>query len=1544
MAKATKKTASKATAKKTTKKTTKKTIQKTTAASKATKKVTKAPAKKEVKKTTRAAPVRKKVKSKGLTAKELETRIFELYKKEKSDAEIFHETSLLLKQSVGHAFFYLFQNFSVDPDGMDLRLIGANETDLSYYVTLEEMSKQAGFELAESFVKSVNGTPGLLETPDELPLYGIEKDKLSFLEDIKASSVILVPLLGAGEVYLGAAICCVQEPTPHYSENDAEVAGAVTAPLREILLKRNLLVHQSGFKTALAREEKRLKDLQKEREEERTRLESEIGALNEKHASELSRLNQEKESAIQSNRTELEEQKLNEVNELKTNHEARLKELADLLENQSQDTARLKQEREADVARLQKEKEEETARLKQEREADVARLQKEKENEITALKAERDSQLADLQKERTEEVTRLKQEKESEITSLKEDRDAEIARLKQEGEDKELAWLEAEDVHKSKLSEIERRGRNEATRLTEENRRIVEDLKNTHEREKIALQAAKRDETNNLTGELQTLREKHARELQTRENEYTQTLNAKTGGLKASMDKQSAEFKSLLEEKERAHASKLQSLEQKLESTRQNLTQDLSGEKNRALASLKDEHENELLETLEKHDNETKKLNDIISNLKNELEGVRGENSRAQDDFEQKSRTHAQQLIQAREEREQAEQEKEKSHKSAMEALREDQRRERERLQASLDQKFQTAEAKYTQELNSLKSNLDSQDRSSRELNKTIGELRDKLSHREGDIRDHLASIDKLNQEIKTREKNLNASEERARQNENELRKEIQELGGHLSQEKSGREKENKEHQDLFNEISRELEEANKTIQDYKSSYEETRNTYERKLKASEEKLQGLKETLEKERITNNKKTVELNARIEGSRRQLQQKETDLLEQIHHLNQSLENKTREVERLSKKLPELEEELRVQLSHSETQKQALEKLQNEHKNLFEVKTSLDEQLTRLQKQSQEERALSREEARNKEEEYGRELESIEKRLGDTDSKLKGAETRIVSLQRELDSFRTRSEKLAEDLDRALKKEKELQKNIQDHKDMETELNKELDNLSNQLGQVRLELKEAGETEKDLKNQIGIQREREARLEQAIASQEEEKRNLKNKIANRDEEASELKRAIDGHLNSISELKSELAELYGKEKKLIEELNVTLARERGSKETGALLAGITNAISNISGLPEKLQFLKRHVNPGVEFERVLLYSLMDEEHLKFEDGFWNESSLTRFKNLRIPMRETPFGQSIASGKPQHLGVQKNIKMPDLPELLVQEINALKDTEENWPDHKDDNTSAYILVPLREADKVIGLITFASSDNSLINEDKIRLMEQISPLIAASLRYEQNKEELSHYRSTQGYSDHVSSYLEGRFFESIRKMGQVVDDLPRIREPELPESILADIESLSRLPIPGRNGERTGDEFKRWLEELGRRAETGTGISLKLDIHDQGVDALREHIGPSFRNLFWISKEAVDNVIQHSQANNLEITLDQTPDEILFRITDDGEGLVRTAGTDTPRNGAGLKAIKNLTANTGGKITFGRAANGYGLSVNIIWSMKYKDSMAG
>lgn len=108
---------------------------------------------------------------------------------------------------------------------------------------------------------------------------------------------------------------------------------------------------------------------------------------------------------------------------------------------------------------------------------------------------------------------------------------------------------------------------------------------------------------------------------------------------------------------------------------------------------------------------------------------------------------------------------------------------------------------------------------------------------------------------------------------------------------------------------------------------------------------------------------------------------------------------------------------------------------------------------------------------------------------------------------------------------------------------------------------------------------------------------------------------------------------------------------------------------------------------------------------------------------------------------------------------------------------------------------------------------------------------------------------------------------------------------------------------------------LERLGEQTRETTGLRVEVDVPSDG----RAVPTPVETALLRIAQGAMANVIQHAQAERVDLTLTRLDDEIILDVVDDGVGF--DAETLTTRDGAsrsfGLAAMQERAADLGGRV---------------------------
>ena len=735
--------------------------------------------------------------------------------------------------------------------------------------------------------------------------------------------------------------------------------------------------------------------------------------------------------------------------------------------------------------------------------------------------------------------------------------------------------------------------------------------------------------------------------------------------------------------------------------------------------------------------------------------------------------------------------------------------------------------------------------------------------------------------------------------------------------------------------LGAELAETRKHLEDYRSTYEETKSSFQRQVSQADHKHEELKQILEKERREADKERSQLQTRVEELGVAMQQRETHLLGERHRISEQLAAREKELGRANSRLPELEEQVRGLTRKLQLAEDSREKNQNLLGSVTAEKEELTQKVRRLERDLEREAARLTEETAEHEEAIARQRAEAETAVADLKARTSAAENRALAVTRDLETTRTELERQRVELREARRELETATTLLAERAQTIEKVQAESGHQRSQMEKLSGELDEARTVEQDLRSQIGIHRDRETRLEQTIASMREQEHTLKSQASAFQERIRELERNADTQLETIGNLTGELNEEVARVKKLEEELKSALARERGSRESGNLIAHITNAISNISGLSPKLDFLRKRGLPERVFDRVLLFSLIDDDSLRFEDGYQDDENLAEYRGFRISLRDTIFGQAVASG---HAAVQSfDAKSTPHPDLAGPLIDLLQHVEGPAP------VRSLVFVPLREAEHVVGLLSFASCSGDEPDASRVELLQQIGPLIAVSLRFEQNRAELEREHLVRGYADNVNRYFEGRFVKTVRRLHRLADGLGTVAakaQEELSPELLTDVQLYARAVVPAVDRADGPADFTAWLRNLSTRAEQEAGLSTTGGIEDAAVALLHRRLGSGFHNLFWIAEEAVENVIRHSKAKQLKLVVEEQAGCLAFCIIDDGDGLMRTAGTLEPSGGTGLAAIRNLLGNCGGLLEFGKDENGYGLAIRMTWPLSYRE----
>ncbi|MFE7791170.1 sensor histidine kinase [Streptomyces sp. NPDC057460] len=148
------------------------------------------------------------------------------------------------------------------------------------------------------------------------------------------------------------------------------------------------------------------------------------------------------------------------------------------------------------------------------------------------------------------------------------------------------------------------------------------------------------------------------------------------------------------------------------------------------------------------------------------------------------------------------------------------------------------------------------------------------------------------------------------------------------------------------------------------------------------------------------------------------------------------------------------------------------------------------------------------------------------------------------------------------------------------------------------------------------------------------------------------------------------------------------------------------------------------------------------------------------------------------------------------------------------------------------------------------------------------------------------------------------------------------------VADIESVGRQALTEIREAVTGYREGSLATELDRARSALTAAGIEPVVRRSGPP-----LAPQAEALLgWVVREAVTNVVRHSDATTCSFTVDGTAERVRLTVTDDGRG----QGAEPPAPGIGGTGLKGLTerlAAAGGSLTAGPGPDGgFGVTAEL------------
>jgi signal transduction histidine kinase len=275
-------------------------------------------------------------------------------------------------------------------------------------------------------------------------------------------------------------------------------------------------------------------------------------------------------------------------------------------------------------------------------------------------------------------------------------------------------------------------------------------------------------------------------------------------------------------------------------------------------------------------------------------------------------------------------------------------------------------------------------------------------------------------------------------------------------------------------------------------------------------------------------------------------------------------------------------------------------------------------------------------------------------------------------------------------------------------------------------------------------------------------------------------------------------------------------------------------------------------------------------------------------------------------------------------------------------------------YLGVPLRVADKIIGMIGVANKKPRYTPEDErllttfanqaavaienARLYDEQREMIARLEKQDRDLRRAERERVQHEDRERIAADLHDRIEQAIFSMGLTLNGL--LDRDELSQATREGIHDVRRLAartaeemrevIFALSTTRSGSgglaaSVRRLLKEAGRRhgLETDlvlTGSAAKLDAHLQEV-------------LLSVTREALINIARHANAQTVLVGLNNSSDHVELVIQDDGRGAPEMLLEHITESAThfGLKSMKRQVESVGGSLTLVNGDDG-GFAIKV------------
>lgn len=367
----------------------------------------------------------------------------------------------------------------------------------------------------------------------------------------------------------------------------------------------------------------------------------------------------------------------------------------------------------------------------------------------------------------------------------------------------------------------------------------------------------------------------------------------------------------------------------------------------------------------------------------------------------------------------------------------------------------------------------------------------------------------------------------------------------------------------------------------------------------------------------------------------------------------------------------------------------------------------------------------------------------------------------------------------------------------------------------------------------------------------------------------------------------------------------------------------LSALNHISSAISGLQDLDTILRIALDDVLELidSDIGGILLLDEEAKTLHYHVQRGLSPKYAEEMRIPIGQGIAGSVAKAGEP----------------IVLEDIS--KDPRTVHPDLvSTEGLRQFASIPLKTADKVIGVMNIASHVAKRFGPDNVSLLSSIGDYLGTAIEQARLYHRLA--RASERYQALLRHTLTAQEQERKRIARELHDEtsqaitsltlsLQAIIETAEMKGI-GDAEFLKMLKATQSYAVHAGYEIVQLMKELRPTLLDELGMPTAIHryakdtLQTKGINLSAEFTGTDQRfppevetTLFRVAQGAIGNILEHSEAKNASIKLECTATECILRIEDDGKGfdVSKLTQVDPSGRGTGVFTMKERVGLVGG-----------------------------